>query len=47
MTAHEAIEILKVMLAQVEWEYPIEYAAAIDLAIQALKDTESLEDDLK
>jgi hypothetical protein len=37
MTANEAIETLKLMQAQVEWEYPMEYSAAIDEAIKALE----------
>lgn len=37
MTNTEAIETLKVARAEVEWEYPIGIAAAIDLAISALE----------
>ena len=33
----EAIENLKLMQAQIEWDYPMDYAAAIDLAIAALE----------
>ena len=33
----EAIQTLKLMQAQVEWEYPMDYAAAIDEAIKALE----------
>lgn len=35
MTANEAIETLKLMQTQVEWDYPMDYAAAIDEAIKA------------
>jgi hypothetical protein len=37
MTNAEAIQTLKLMQAQVEWEYPMEYSAAIDEAIKALE----------
>ena len=33
MTTEEIIENLKLMQSQVEWEYPMDYAAAIDEAI--------------
>ena len=36
MTKKEAIDTLKLMQAQVEWEYPMDYAVAIDMAIAAL-----------
>lgn len=36
MTEHEAISIIKTAIAQVEWEYPMDYAAAFDMAIKAL-----------
>jgi len=39
MTANEAIETLKLMQAQVEWDYPMEYSAAIDEGIKALEAT--------
>lgn len=37
MTREEAIKVLKVAVAEVEWEYPMDYAAAFDLAIEALE----------
>ena len=37
MTNREAIEIIKLAQAQVEWEYPMDYAAAFDMAISALQ----------
>ena len=37
MTNAEAIQTLKLMLSQVEWDYPMEYSAAIDEAIKALE----------
>lgn len=30
MTAKEAIEVIKVAIAEVEWEYPLDYAEAFD-----------------
>lgn len=36
MTTEEIINTLKAARAEVEWDYPIEYAAAIDEAIKAL-----------
>ena len=36
MTNQEAIEILKRAIGEVEWEYPMEIAAAMDRAIEAL-----------
>lgn len=37
MTNQEAIELIKVARSEVEWEYPIYYAAAFDMAISALE----------
>lgn len=37
MTNKEAIKIVKVAQAEVEWEYPLDYAVAFDLAIKALE----------
>lgn len=37
MTPKEAITTLKLMQAQIEWDYPMDYAAAIDMAISALE----------
>ena len=37
MTTQEAIETLKLMQSQVEWDYPMEYAAAVDMAVDALE----------
>ena len=37
MTNEESIEIIKVARAEVEWEYPMDYAAAFDKAIEALE----------
>ena len=37
MTNQEAIDIIKTAIAQVEWDYPMDYAAAFDMAIKALE----------
>lgn len=37
MKNEEAIQTLKLMQAQVEWDYPMDYAAAIDEAVKALE----------
>ena len=37
MTNQEAIKIIKVAAAEVEWEYPMNYVAAFEKAIEALK----------
>jgi hypothetical protein len=38
VTKKEAIDTLKLMQSQVEWEYPMDYAVAIDMAIAALSE---------
>lgn len=37
MTPKEAVKILEVAKAEVEWNYPLDYAIAIDTAIEALE----------
>lgn len=37
MTPQEAIDTIKTAIAEVEWNYPMDYAAAFDMAIDALK----------
>lgn len=37
MTNQEAIDIIKRAIAEVEWEYPMEIAAALDKAVEALE----------
>ncbi len=37
MTPEEAITILKIAKTEVEWNYPLDYAIAIDTAIEALE----------
>lgn len=40
MTKQEAIEAIRMAIAQVEWEYPMDYAAAFDMALKALNEPE-------
>jgi hypothetical protein len=40
MTRQEAIETIKTAIARVEWEYPLDYAVAFDMAIEALSQQE-------
>ena len=37
MEPKEAIDTLKTLYAAVEWDFPLDYAAAIDEAIEALE----------
>lgn len=37
MTEQEAIDIIKTAIAEVEWYYPMDYAAAFDVAIKAME----------
>lgn len=37
MTPKEAIKILEIAKTEVEWNYPLDYAIAIDTAIEALE----------
>lgn len=43
MTPREAIETIKIAIAEVEWDYPLEYAIAFETAISALENIESLQ----
>jgi len=37
MTVKEAIEIIKIAKAEVEWNYPMDYAIAFDIAIDCME----------
>lgn len=37
MTTQEAIDTLKIAIAEVEWNYPLDYAVAMEMAIKALE----------
>lgn len=41
MTLEEAIETIKLAQAQIEWDYPMDYAVAFDMAISALQEQEA------
>ena len=43
MNNQEAIEIIRTAVAEVEWNYPMEYAAAFDMAIEALERQDAIE----
>lgn len=38
MTNEEAIKLIELAMAEVEWEYSMEYSVAFELAIKALKE---------
>lgn len=40
MTSKEAIETIKIAIAEVEWEYPMDYSVAFDKAIEALEEVD-------
>ena len=37
MTPEEAIETIKIAIADVEWNYPLDYSIAFETAIEALE----------
>lgn len=37
MNAQEVIDIMKIAIAEVEWNYPLDYAIAFEEAIKALE----------
>ena len=37
MTAEEALKIIKIAIADIEWNYPLDYAEAFEVAIEALE----------
>jgi hypothetical protein len=41
MTYQEAIDTIEVAIAEVEWEYPMQYAEAFDMAIEALREQQA------
>ena len=40
MTRQEAIETIQTAIAQVEWDYPMDYTVALDKAVEALAQPE-------
>ena len=43
MTNAEAIEIIKIAIAEVEWDYLMDYTVAFEMAIDALEKVEAYE----
>ena len=43
MTNKEAIETIKIAMAEVEWNYPMDYAVAFEAAVDALEKVEAYE----
>jgi ribosomal protein L37AE/L43A len=41
MDNQEVIETIKLALSQIEWEYPMDYAVAFDMAVSALQEQDS------
>lgn len=37
MTTKEAVETIKIAIAEVEWNYPLDYSIAFEKAIEALE----------
>lgn len=37
MDIREAIEVIKIAEAEVEWNYPLDYAIALNMAVKALE----------
>ena len=45
MTPQEAIKTIKVAISEVEWDYPMDYTVAFEMAIEALeRQTQNCED---
>ena len=40
MTRKEAIETIEMAISQIEWDYPIDYVAAFDKAVEILNQPE-------
>ena len=47
MTNKEAIETINIAMAEVEWDYPMDYTVAFELAIDALEKMKELEKGLE
>lgn len=43
MTRQEAIETIQTAIAQVEWDYPMDYTVALDKAVEALEQPEIIQ----
>ena len=47
MTNKEAIETIKIAMAEVEWNYPMDYTVAFEAAVDALEKMKELEKGLE
>ena len=47
MTNKEAIEIINIAIAEVEWDYPMDYTVAFEMAMDALEKMKELEKGLE
>ena len=47
MTNKEAIETINIAMAEVEWNYPMDYAVAFEMAVDALEKMKELENGLE
>jgi hypothetical protein len=47
MTINTAISTIKIAIAEVEWNYPLDYAIAFETAIEALQEKQEREKGLK
>ena len=43
----DTIDILEIAMAEIEWEYPMNYAAAIEMAIKYLRRMAEIEEAIK
>ena len=47
MTRNEAIETINIAMAEVEWNYPMDYTVAFEMAVDALEKMKELEKGLE
>ena len=47
MTNKEAIETINIAMAEVEWDYPMDYTVAFEMAVDALEKMKELEKGLE
>ena len=47
MKPEEAIETIKIAIAEVEWDYPMDYTVAFEMAVDALEKMKELEKGLE
>ena len=44
MTEKEAIKVIEIAIAEVEWDYPLDYAVAFETAIKALEEIQQYQE---